>query len=169
MKKLVVVFLTGLVVIGGVIKFGEYRAEQERIAELKYNPTGTMINRQLYRYVAEFRSILQAEGIRLPWGKTVIVSFDYDLPERVLGIAFGMNIEEATFIHINGNSWKKLTEQDRRMTIFHELCHDVYDIEHGEITIMNTPKPFYISKKMVDDGMKELVEYLKKTEHYEQK
>lgn len=169
MKKVIAVVLVVLVVVGGVIGLGKYQAEQKRISELRYNPTGTMINRHLYPYVAEFRSILKAEGIRLPWGKTVVISFDYDFPPRLLGVAFGMFIDEATFIHINGNAWRNLTEQDRRMTIFHELCHDVYNIEHGEITIMNTPKPFYISKKMVDDGMKELVEYLKKTEHYEGK
>lgn len=169
MKKLVVVFLIGLVVIGGVVKFGEYRAEQERIAELRYNPTSSAINRHLLPYVREFKYILEVEGIRLPWGKTVVVAFDYDLPPGLLGIAFGMFVDEATFIHINGYAWRELTEQDKRMTIFHELCHDVYNIEHGEITIMKTPKPKYITKRMVDEGMKELIEYLKKTEHYEQK
>ena len=72
-----------------------------------------------------------------------------------------MNIDNITFVEINVNSWQALTHQQRRLVMFHELSHDVYNLKHFDVTLMNTPMPRNITKQKVDLWIKELVEYLK--------
>lgn len=125
-------------------------------------PDVIAINSLLGPYVLEYKVLLEGRGIDIPWGSDLVrIKFGMTMPSRVLGIAWGMDIDNITFIEINFNSWRFLSYQEKRLVMFHELTHDVFNIEHFEIELMNTPKPECVTKENVDLWMEELVDYLK--------
>lgn len=154
MLAVVSILLTTLVLMIWI--HSTYQESQE-----KYTPKMVAINSQLSPYVIEYRQTMIDNDIKLPWGELVRVKFGIALPYNTLGIAWGMNIDNITFVEINVNSWQALTHQQKRLVMFHELSHDVYNLKHFDVTLMNTPMPRNITKQKVDLWIKELVEYLK--------
>lgn len=127
------------------------------------NPKTVMVDKRLAPYVKEYVHILKSNDIDIPWGKDlVLIDFSMTLPPFVLGIAWGMNIDNVTLVDINYVRWYAMDNQKRRLLVFHELTHDVFNLEHFEISLMDTPMPQYVTKARVDQGIEELVKYLKK-------
>ena len=82
-----------------------------------------------------------------------------------------MNIDNITFIQINKNYWNHLNKQQRRLLMFHELSHDIFNLEHFDIELMNTPIPdeYLITDAYVNKVMKELVKTLKRKDMSDRK
>lgn len=128
-----------------------------------YIPKVVMIHSKLSPFVKEYRDILLSNQVLVPWGKDlVIIDFSSAMPDFVLGVAWGMNIDNVTVVSINYKSWNFLSYQQKRYLIFHEISHDVFNFEHFETPLMNTPMPDFVSKYKVDKDMRELIKYLKK-------
>jgi len=125
-------------------------------------PDVIAINSLLGPYVLEYKVLLEGKGVDIPWGSDLVrIKFGMTMPSRVLGIAWGMNIDNVTFVEINFNSWRFLTHQQKRLVMFHELTHDVFNVKHFDIVLMNTPMPENITKQKVDLWIEELIEYVK--------
>ena len=77
----------------------------------------------------------------------------------VIGIAEGMRYD-IIFVRIDRRFWRSSTIQQKRSLIFHELCHDMFDLEHGSINLMN-PKLENITKQEFELQKIELIKYLK--------
>ena len=132
--------------------------------EIGYKPRIAGVNKQLEPFVVEYIKLLEDAGIKLPFGKDLlIIDFTSSLPFRVLGVAWGMNIDNITFIQINRNYWNHLNKQQKRFLMFHELSHDVFNLEHFDVKLMNTPIPSedVLTKEYVDSLMNELIKHLK--------
>ena len=132
--------------------------------EVGYKPRIAGVHKQLEPFVVEYIKLLEDAGIKLPFGKDLlIIDFTSSLPFRVLGVAWGMNIDNITFIQINRNYWNHLNKQQRRLLMFHELSHDVFNLEHFDVELMNTPIPdeYLITDAYVNKVMKELIKHLK--------
>lgn len=130
-----------------------------------YKPRIKAINNVIDPYVNEYISILHKANIKIPIGKDLMcVDFTSSLLNDTLGIAWGMNIDNVTFVQINKENWRKLSIQQKRLLIFHELSHDIFNLNHFDTTIMNTPMPsiFTTTKVYVDDAMDELINLIKK-------
>ena len=142
---------------------------KKTLEEETYKPKSVSVNTMLLEYVLEYRLILTSNNIKIPWGKLVVISFDPGLGYNTLGLAFGMYVDEVTIIHINPYKWKFLTNQQKRMVMFHELTHDVFNIEHGSMELMAPSLPKVTTKQSVDRSVEELLKVLKKTKHYEKR
>lgn len=165
MSLLLKVMLAGCI----VVLIAQQRQDEASKQLQSYSPQYTMIHKELRPYVIEFRNMLISNNIKIPWGSQgVVVSFDNDLSPNTLGVAFGMNVDDITIIHINRMRWHLLSHDERTLVMFHELCHDVYNIEHGEMELMMPVKPSFVNVFTVIRVKLELIEYLKNTKHYEE-
>lgn len=132
--------------------------------EIGYRPKEAGVNKQLEPYLIEYIKLLKDSDIKLPFGKDLlIIDFTNSLPFNLLGVAWGMNIDNITFIQINRRYWSILNKQQRRLLMFHELSHDIFNLEHFDIELMNNPIPdkHLITDAYVNKVMKELVKHLK--------
>lgn len=146
--------------------FGIVGAIDER-SNRSYNPETVVVNSVLQPYFNEYVLRLRGEGVKIPFGKDlVLVDFTNSFPAKYLGIAWGMKIDNVTVVQINGAGWRYLTVQQRRLLIWHELTHDVFNKYHGSSCIMNTPMPsrYTVTRQYVDRCVNELVKQLKKNQ-----
>lgn len=119
-----------------------------------------IIDAPLQSYVFEFHGLLYDAGIELNYGSLVMVRLSSGMRPRVLGMAWGMN-HNTTIININSNIFFRLSHQERRLVIFHEMAHDVFNLQHGSIGLMVTPMPKHVTKEMVDGYLLELIKHIK--------
>ena len=157
-KVLAALFL-GLSSILLILILGSIFVQQR---DKEYNPETVVVNSTLAPYVNEYIGVMKANDIKIPWGNDlVLVDFSISLPNNILGIAWGMDIDNITLIGINARTWGGLSPEKRRLLVFHELSHDVFNTRHFETGLMDTPMPRYVTKYKVDCLLDELVIYLK--------
>lgn len=159
-KVLLAILLVGMITFVALINYGVVIQK----TEADYNPKTVVVNSLLKPYVNEYVVRLKAEGIDLPFGEDlVLIDFTQSLPNKYLGIAWGMEIDNITLVQINIKTWYYLTDQQRRLTIWHELTHDIFDKYHGSSCVMNTPMPNkkIVTRDFVDRCIEDLVKQLK--------
>ena len=133
----------------------ENRVKKERKETFYIDPP-------LTNYVLNYYSYLDKNGIEVPKVPLTNIHFNYHLPDRILGVAFGMFQDDAVIVAINGRAWPHLTVQEKLALVFHELSHDVYDIEHGDIKgLMDPGLPRYISDEDLIIWMDDVVKFVK--------
>lgn len=127
------------------------------------------VNSHLYPYVMDFKFTLEREGIDVDYRAQdlVKVSFNNAMPYSILGVAWGMNIDNVVVIDINFVAWKYLSHDQKRLLIFHELGHDVFNLRHFSTEVMRTPFPLKANKLYVDSAIKDLIQYLKENKRNE--
>ena len=129
----------------------------------EYNPKTILVTQLLKPYVKEYIDSMESNDVRIPWGNDlVLIDFTVSLPNSILGIAHGMDINNITLIGINLRTWNGLKHEEKRLLMFHELTHDVFNIEHFETPLMDTPMPKYVTRRKVDAYLRELIKYIKK-------
>lgn len=80
---------------------------------------------------------------------------------NVLAIALGMFDDCKVEIQVNPEEWYKEDNVRRLWIIYHELCHDVFNLEHDcGIALMNPTIPVYIDETMFLDARDELIDYI---------
>ena len=117
------------------------------------------VDRQLQPYLMEFDRVMHDAGIDVKYGSLVVIKF-VSLRTGLLGVAWGMN-HDVTVIHINPVLWATMSHQDKRMVMFHELAHDVFNLKHWSTLLMNPVKPQLLDKAFVDNAIKLLVKHIK--------
>jgi|14_taG_2_1085336.scaffolds.fasta_scaffold13367_1 hypothetical protein len=132
---------------------------ENRVCEVDMKIRYAVIDKELQPYVIEFDRVIQESGIDPEYGSLVVIQFR-QLRQGLLGIAHGMN-HNVTLIDINSREWFKLSVQDKRMVIFHEMAHDVFNLEHGSTLLMMPTKPQVLTKQYVDDCIRLLIKHLK--------
>ena len=111
-------------------------------------------------YYKLYTDRLESEGIEIPKG-SILIQYNRSLRKtKYLGVARGMWNPSSVYIQVNPN-WKNRDMSTRKWVMFHELTHDMFNIEHNEISLMANRCPDYLSRYDVDDAMDELVEFLK--------
>lgn len=82
-------------------------------------------------------------------------------PSNVLAIAKGMFDNCKVEIIVNKETWLKADNVRRLWIIYHELCHDILNLEHDcGLILMNPTIPVYIDETMFLQARDELVEYV---------
>ena len=117
------------------------------------------VDKELQPYLLEFDRVMQEAGINPQYGSLVVIKF-VSLRTGLLGVAWGMN-HDVTVIHINPVLWATMSHQDKRMVMFHELAHDVFNLKHWSTLLMNPVKPQLLDKAFVDNAIKLLVKHIK--------
>lgn len=160
-NKLLFSILTSFVIISIVLcglSFIEHKETEV------YKPRIIAVNNIIAPYVNEYISILEKNNIKIPIGKELLcVDFTSSLADDTLGVAWGMHIDNITFIQISKENWIFLSVQQKRFLIFHELSHDIFNLNHFDTTIMNTPMPsiYKASEVYIDNAIEELIQYIK--------
>ena len=124
------------------------------------------VNKELQPYVKEVLKSLEFHDIEFKKQSFVVV-FDADLIRTpIAGRALGMDNDDLVYVIINPLMWGKLTVKERRHVIFHELSHDIFNIEHtnlielmrpsmpspSESKYMRMNKQIYILMKYIKNG-----------------
>ena len=90
------------------------------------------VNYYLRPYVTDYLRVLDSNNIKFK-KQNFIVVFDADMMvTNLLGLARGMFNDDLVYVKINPRLWEKLTHKQKRHLIFHELSHDLFNIEHTE-------------------------------------
>jgi hypothetical protein len=55
---------------------------------------------------------------------------DVSILNDFIGYAAGMNNDDKVEIYINKKDWDLLDYDKKRILIYHELCHDIFNLEH---------------------------------------
>ena len=88
------------------------------------------LNEKLKPYVFEYLNELEDNNIKFK-NQSFIVMFDLDLINSPFaGLARGMFNEDLVFVVINPEIFFSMNEKQRRILIFHELSHDIFNIRH---------------------------------------
>ena len=117
------------------------------------------VSKELQPYLMEFDRVMHDAGIDVKYGSLVVIKF-VPLRTGLLGVAWGMN-HDVTIIHINPVLWATMSHQDKRMVMFHELAHDVFNLKHWSTLLMNPVKPQLLDKSFVDNAIKLLIKHIK--------
>ena len=117
------------------------------------------VDKELQPYLLEFDRVMLDAGINVKYGSLVVIKFRL-LKGGLLGVAWGMN-HDVTVIDINPILWAKLSHQDKRMVMFHELAHDVFNLKHWSTLLMNPTKPQLLDKTFVDNAINLLIKHIK--------
>jgi len=155
--KFMFITLSGLVMTAIILIFIGVQVSK---SNKKYNPDTIAINSILRPYVKEYKDSLEANDIRLPWGDLVRVKFGIAMPNKILGISWGMDMDNLTFVEINYQNWLHLTHEQKRLVMFHELSHDVFNLKHFDTPLMDTPMPKYVTRRKVNTWLEKLIEHL---------
>ncbi len=90
------------------------------------------LSKELQPYVFEYLNTLEKYDIKFK-KQSFIVVFDADIMRTPLvGQAKGMFNDDLVYVKINPKLWSYLTIKQKRHLIFHELSHDIFNIEHTE-------------------------------------
>ena len=89
--------------------------------------------RLIFRYSNSIASGYMLENFDFDKGTLPGFKIRYDnLPGEAIAIASGMNNNCAAAIVIDVRKWESLDNRQRAWTMFHELFHDVFNLQHGE-------------------------------------
>lgn len=106
----------------------------------------TFVNQRYRPYVLEFIQEMDANVIKIPTQQRWTIEEDILLYNaRLMGIAVGMNDDRQVNIRLSPRlRW--VDENAARFAIWHELAHDVFNVEHGEGYLMK-------KSSALDDGI----------------
>jgi hypothetical protein len=122
------------------------------------------LSRELKPYVFEYLSTLEKHEIEFK-KQSFIVVFDADIMRTPLvGQAKGMFNNDLVYIKINPKIWRNLTHKQRRHLLFHELSHDLFNIEHTkdvELMKPSMPSPSQSYYMNIDKEIELLMKHIK--------
>ena len=114
------------------------------------------LSKELQPYVFEYLNTLEKYDIKFK-KQSFIVVFDSDIMRTPLvGQAKGMFNDDLVYVKINPKLWSYLTIKQKRHLIFHELSHDIFNIEHTEKVELMKPSMASPSKSFQMDIEKEI-------------
>ena len=98
-------------------------------------------------YVDKFYRDLAFYGIYTVKPKNIIIKFSnlnsLKITTHMHGVSFGQNDESKIEIYINPSSWNKFNKPKRYYLMYHELAHDILDLEDLEAIPQNKGKLMY--------------------------
>ena len=111
-------------------------------------------------YIDKFYRDLEFFGIYPKKPSATIIKFSkldqLDNTTHIHGLSFGGNHDDRIEIYINPSSWKKFTKPMKYYLMYHELAHDVLNVDDLEKKLSNEGKLMYpeissYEKKNMDD------------------
>lgn len=123
-----IIFL-GLIVIMifGLIKFSEYNSVKP-IRNLSYES-----NEELKPYIDKFFRDLDNNNVPYIIPQNFIVKFSdlesYKNTSHIHGISLGYEDDDRVEIYINKRSWESFNKTQRYYIVYHELSHDILNLD----------------------------------------
>lgn len=115
-------------------------------------------------YVFDYLKTIDKHGIKFK-KQSFIVVFDADIMKTPLvGQAKGMFNDDLVYVKINPRIFGQLTHKQKRHLIFHELSHDIFNIEHTEKVELMKPSmttPYESLKMDIEKEITNLMNHIK--------
>ena len=118
------------------------------------------IDKNLQPYLDSYTELLADNDIKIPNNGYIIAYNSKMLVTPYLGVALGMYVPNFVYIRVNPN-FTELSENQRVWIMYHELTHDIFNIEHNEIELMARHVPMYVDAILLSRAKRGLVKYLK--------
>lgn len=124
--------------------------------------------------VVEYLKELEDAGIEVDYGNRFIVvlsNLNIDV-KGAAGIAYGMNDDRGVFVRIDVKAWGSYNKNLRRWLIWHELGHDIFNLEHEEhrgAKIMFPSMPYDVTNYEWVKYKNEYINYLKSKQRWQLK
>lgn len=141
-----------------VIRLVQKQSEANLYKEIVANSYDGDVNFDIY--VEKFYRDLEFYGIFPKKPKTTIIKFSrldqLDNTTHIHGLSLGHNDDSRIEIYINPSSWQQFTKPMRYFLMYHELAHDVLNLDDLDNKPMNEGKLMYpeissYEKKNMDD------------------
>ena len=117
-------------------------------------------------YLVMYLETLEKHDIKFKKQNFILV-FDADIMRTpMLGQARGMFNDDLVYVKINPRVWSDLTNKQKIHLIFHELSHDIFNIEHTDMITLMRPvmaSPSVSLAMDIDMEIVTLMSYIKVT------
>ena len=108
-------------------------------------------------YLFMYLETLEKHDIKFKKQNFILV-FDGDIMRtNLLGQARGMFNDELVYVKINPRIWNVLTQKQKKHLIFHELSHDIFNIEHTDMIALMKPSMASPSVSLAMDIDREII------------
>lgn len=127
-------------------------------------PKTIHISPELREITYDYMRLLKNNGIEYNQTNFIVV-LDIDLVGLpIAGYAHGMDNDSIVYVSINPATWNRLTKTQKKLLIFHELTHDIFNVRHDSgIELMKPQLQNVIEAEAlsIDEVLNELIRHLK--------
>lgn len=122
------------------------------------------IEPELEEIVTEVIGELEAADIWPGFPCSFVVRTSSGVPRgRKIAVAYGTNNDNAVSILVYKKRYDKLTVNQKKYVILHEIGHDVYNLRHTKvISVMKEEVPVYIPDSYIRHAIKDFIKMVKK-------
>ena len=119
---------------------------------------------ELEELVLEVIAELEEEGVWPGYDTRFLIRASDGEPkqQRVVGVAYGYQIDNHTNIVIFRKRFDHLSRNQKKHVILHEIGHDVYNLRHREIGVMSKEVPVYVPNSYYRHTLRDFVKHIKK-------
>lgn len=159
MKQLLIGIISIISVILIIVIISSYLEIKETVDYQSIKSVNNDIDDELEIYFEKFIRDLNYYNIFIKLPTNVIIKFSYlesyENTKDKHGVSLGYNDDEKIEIYINKSSWEKFNKPQKYHIIYHELGHDILNLEdldasNNEHEIMFESMSEYDSYKMND-------------------
>lgn len=122
------------------------------------------VSEPLQPYVNEFLDILETNDIKFKKKDFYVEFSDNLIGTPLAGYADGMHDSSVVRVYLLRSYWNTLSEKQRKILIYHELSHDMFDSLHTYEVFIMQPKMhsrFVAEYINWDWAVSELIKYIK--------
>ena len=173
-----VIVIIAILIIGLLIGFNSYNRQQENKLYQNIVNSAYDTNTDFDFYIKKFYRDVGVFGIFPKKPKTTIIKFakldQLDNATHIHGLSYGMNDDDIIEIYINPSTWESFNKPMRYFLMYHELSHDVLnvddlkDLPNNDGKLMYPAIASYESKTMDDfiESSHELFEEVASKQNY---
>ena len=107
---------------------------------------------------------LKAGGIWIGFPQRVVIRMSSNVPRgSEIAIAYGTNNDDVVFIVVYRERYNKLTANQKKYVILHEIGHDVYNLKHTRmINAMSKEVPDYMPDSYIKHTIRDFIRMIKR-------
>ncbi len=134
-----------------------YKIEPSRKNQFDYIYNMGMANFNPFDYEGYIYKFLEDakknHNLNFDYTKNTIITLSKRLEDKTIAVALASNDDNKVAIAIDPESWQKASQPKRWYIIYHELGHDILNLEHGECGAMMNEyaKPDYTWSELEKD------------------
>ena len=119
--------------------------------------------KDLEPYLDEFIRQAADHDIDLNWvyGNSVHLCYTEAGFKKLLAVSWDMHNDHSVTVSVVRDQWNSVSEAKRKYIMFHELGHDILNLEHNECKIMNANLPLTPSWETVNNDINDMFKYYK--------
>ena len=165
-----IIYLAGIIIIliwGGILggRWIKDKIQYRHIVRSAYVDPDVDFSKYLEKYYRD----IECCGIIPTRPKQTIIKFadldKYGDTKHIHAISYGYNNDDIVEIYVNPSSWKSFKKGMRYWLMYHELCHDVLNVEDLEDLPQNEGKLMYplltvYEKKTMDDFIESFHQFI---------